>query len=235
MGGRFEQGNTIASKIGATVRFDDYKHSHINYKGLTIENHKFCTSIRGAKINKDFEKYLQQLLIDDKYGISQLNDYPIYYPSPTFNALFLIRHAMIHFLYEGIKIRHLLDWACFINHENDKIDWKACTYWCDKLNLSNFVLLLNKTIEKCIGLQLPSCPLKGSINDKNIDRFIENILYSDSSVYNRKHSSIWGQRYAIVKNIILNRWKFSQVYNKSLTIELLRASVSAIVERHPKL
>lgn len=233
--GEFERGNIIASKLGAKVRFDDYKHSHINYKGLTIENHKFCTSIRGAKVNKDFETFLQQLLIDEQYGISQLNDYPIYTPSPTFNALFLLKHSMLHFLYEGIKIRHLLDWAYFINNENDNINWEICEYWCSKLNLNNFTLLLNKTIERYIGLQLPLCPLKGSINDKNIDRFIDNILYSDSSVYNRKHNSIWGQRYAIVKNIILNRWKFSQVYNKSLTIELMRASVSAIVERHPKL
>src|SRR5574344_1432436 len=37
--GDYERGNVVAERCGATVKRDFYKHSHISYKGLTVENH----------------------------------------------------------------------------------------------------------------------------------------------------------------------------------------------------
>lgn len=231
--GEFERGNTIAQKVGAKVRFDDYKHSHINYKGLMIENHKFCTAIRGPKINKHFEKYLQELLLDNNYGTTPLNGGLIYSPSPTFNALFLLKHTMVHFLYEGIKIRHLLDWAYLISNEKENINWDIVEHWCNLLNLSKFVAMLNETIDRCFELRLPN--IGAIIDSATVNRFITDILYSDTSIYKNQYASIWHQRYAILRNIVSSRWKFSKVYEKSLIIELFKSSISAIFEKRPRL
>ena len=43
-------------------------------------------------------------------------------PRATFNAIFLIRHAAVHFQKEGIVLRHLCDWACFLTRHWDEID-----------------------------------------------------------------------------------------------------------------
>lgn len=43
-------------------------------------------------------------------------------PPATFNAIFLIRHAAVHFQKEGIVLRHLCDWACFLTRHWDEID-----------------------------------------------------------------------------------------------------------------
>ena len=231
--GEFEQGNRIAEQLGAKVRFDDYKHSHIHYKGLMIENHKFCTSIRGPKINKQFEVFLQGLLTKENCGGELLNSSSIRIPSPTFNALFLIKHTMVHFLYEGIKIRHLLDWACLIKAEGENIDWTVVDQWCKQLHLNNFVSLMNATVCQYIGLKL-SCVVK-PVDNRNVDRFVRSMLYDDTAVYNNTHSSIWHQRCAIVKNMVASRWKFSEVYKKSLMLELLKSSWYAVFEKQPQL
>ena len=231
--GAFEQGNAIAKKLGANVRFDDYKHSHINYKGLMIENHKFCSAIRGPKSNKEFEKFIQLLLIENEYGVSPLNKHSMYYPSPTFNALFILRHSMVHFLYEGIKVRHLLDWACLINKEKENINWGIVEDWCNRLNLHNFIAILNEITYKYLGIEPPI--IYSTISDATIHTFITNTLYSKTSIYNQKHSSVWTQRYSILKNLILNKWKFDEVYQKSLFKELLKIGAAAIFEKHPKL
>ncbi len=230
--GGFELGNRIAEQLGAHVRFDDYKHSHINYKGLMIENHKFCTAIRGPKINKQFEIYLQQLLQSENGGLTQLNNSSIYTPSPTFNALFLIRHSMVHFLYEGIKIRHILDWACLIKSEKKNIDWDIVWHWCDLLHLGNFLDLLNATVGKYIGIDI-EC--RHAQSAANIDKFMQGVLYDDTAVYNNAYATIWHQRYAIAKNMVTTRWKFSDVYKKSLILELLKTAMYALFEKHPKL
>lgn len=231
--GAFEQGDRIAEELGAKVRFDDYKHSHINYKGLMIENHKFCTSVRGPKLNKEFERFLQQLLVDEKYGITPLNESAMYNPSPTFNALFLIKHTMVHFLYEGIKVRHLLDWACLLKCEGENVDWKLVNYWCKRLHLDGFVALMNGAVCMRLGLELPC--MCGAIDYSYIDRFVGGLLYDNMAVYSNNYSSIWHQRYAITKNMFASRWKFSKIYRKSLLAELLKSSWYAIFEKHPKL
>ena len=198
-----------------------------------IENHKFCTAIRGPKLNKEFEKFLQQLLLKDSCGIKPLNGSAIYAPSPTFNALFLIKHTMVHFLYEGIKIRHLLDWACLLKGEGESIDWKVVNHWCKRLNLDKFVELMNASVSRYIGLEL-AC-MGASLDYSNVDKFVQGLLYDDMAVYNNSYASIWHQRYAIVKNMLASRWKFSKIYRKSLLLELLKSSLYAIFEKHPKL
>lgn len=231
--GAFEQGDKIAEELGANVRFDDYKHSHINYKGLMIENHKFCTSVRGPKLNKEFERFLQQLLVAEGYGITPLNESSMYNPSPTFNALFFIKHTMVHFLYEGIKLRHLLDWACLLKCEGENIDWEVVNHWCKRLHLDTFVAMMNGAVSRYIGLELPC--MRESIDYSNVDRFVGELLYDDTAVYSNSYSSIWHQRYAIVKNMLASRWKFSKVYKKSLISELLKAAWYALFEKHPQL
>lgn len=229
--GAFEQGNSVAEQLGANVRFDDYKHSHISYKGLMIENHKFCTSVRGPKVNKQFEIFLRELLAKD--GVEQLVDSAIYSPSSTFNALFLIKHTMVHFLYEGIKMRHLLDWTCLVKAEGESIDWTIVDGWCKRLHLNNFVDLMNAAVSRYIGLELSGAGR--TFDATTVDKFMQGMLYDDTAVYNNTHASIWHQRYAIVKNMISSRWKFSKVYKKSLILELLKSSWYAIFEKQPKL
>lgn len=230
--GDFERGDRIAEQLGAKVRFDDYKHSHINYKGLMIENHKFCTPIRGPKINKRFEREIQQLL-DENDGLTLLDGGAIYSPSPTFNTIFLIKHSMVHFLYEGIKVRHILDWVCLVKHEGKNIDWSFVNYWCRLLHLVTFVDLMNAMANRYFGLELSYIGV--APDDKLVDRFVRSLLYDDTSVYNNTYPSIWHQRYEIAKNMLASRWKFRDVYNKSLILELMKSSIYAIFEKHPKL
>ena len=230
--GDFERGDRIAEQLGAKVRFDDYKHSHINYKGLMIENHKFCSPIRGPKINKRFEREIQQLL-DEKGGLTLMDGGAIYAPSPTFNTIFLIKHSMVHFLYEGIKVRHILDWICLVKHEEKNIDWSFINYWCRLLNLATFVDLMNAMANRYFGLELSYIGV--APDDKLVDRFASSLLYDDTSVYNNTYPSIWHQRYAIARNMIATRWKFSEVYKKSLILELFKTAMYALFEKHPKL
>ena len=62
--GDYERGNRVAEQVGAEVKRDFYKHSHIVFRGLTVENHRFCTAVRGSRRAKRFERHLQRLLVE---------------------------------------------------------------------------------------------------------------------------------------------------------------------------
>ncbi len=227
----FERGNEIAKQLVAKVRFDDYKHSHINYKGLTVENHKFCTPIRGARVNKEFEIYLQELLKDKPQRY--LADSKIILPSATFNALFLTRHSMTHFLYEGITLRHIMDWALLLKTEQNNIDWKKVYEWCEKLNMVVFLNTLNSIVEEFFGVEINNPSI--ITNPKYSYRLLHSVLYENNSVYNRGNLSLWSQRWAIVCNMIAGHWKYSKIYQRSMLLELIKAAINVTFDKHPNL
>lgn len=228
---RFADGNKIAELLGAEVRFDDYKHSHITYKGMMIENHKYCTPIRGCHINKDFEKYLQSQLASTPF--EYLKGSSIISPSPTFNALFLARHSLTHFLYEGINVRHIVDWACLLKHEQDNILWEEFYRWCELMNMKRFVNLMNSFACRHIGIEISNPQIQ--LRDKELGKFVDNMLYDTNSVYNRPNLSLWQQRWTIAKNMLSNYWKFSKIYKKSLLVELTKSGFALLFEKNPKL
>lgn len=229
--GDFERGNEIAKQNGAMVRTDDYKHSHINYKGLTVENHKFCTPIRGYRVNKEFEIYLQELLKDKPQRY--LADSKMILPSATFNALFLTRHSMTHFLYEGITLRHIMDWALLLKTEQNKIDWEKVYEWCEKMNMVVFLNTLNSIVEEFLGVEINNQSIV--TNPKYSYRLLRSVLYENNSVYNRENLSLWSQRWAIVCNMIAGHWKYSKIYQRSMFLELIKAAINVTFDKHPNL
>lgn len=227
----FQKGNEIIVDKGGTLKGEDYKHSHIEYKGLMVETHRFCTPIRGPRANKDFERYLQALLEE---GTNQyLADSHIIVPSATFTVLFLARHTMTHFLYEGINLRHIVDWACFMRKNQNNINWSEVYRWGDKMHLTIFINTLNAVAEGILGIEINNP--NAVVDHRYTDRFLRSVMNENNRVYNKKALSLWKQRWMIVKNMTVGYWKFSKVYKKSLLMEWVFASLGVVFEKNPKL
>lgn len=226
----YNEGNEIAKRIGAVVDVDFYKHSHINYKGLMIENHAFCTGIRGSKQRKAFERYIERLLASRSY--SRIGNSALLSPSADFNALFLTAHSFQHFLTEGIKLRHVLDWALLIQAEQDNIDWKSFYEWCDKMHFSKFADALTAISIKYLGITITNGQVR--LNSSLADRVLEDILYGDKSVHN-SNASKHRKRMMIIRNRLSGGWKYSEVYERSALLDTLQLISAFFIERTPKL
>lgn len=108
----FQDGNKLAEELGATFGESDYKHTHIEYKDLIIENHQYLTDFDNTKNGKRIEKYLRTLINED---CNRDNSSNALLPSDRFNAVFMIQHALHHFLNDGLTLRHVYDWAALMN------------------------------------------------------------------------------------------------------------------------
>lgn len=118
--GKKDEGDKITVEIGGKMEEAGYKHSHLYYKGLTIENHNFLTSFDNTRLGIKTERLLQDCI---KERHKPIGNTKLLNPSADFNALFLIKHAQRHFIKEGIRIRHLLDWAFFLKAEAENVNW----------------------------------------------------------------------------------------------------------------
>ena len=226
----YDDGNYIAKSAGADVKIGFYKHSHITYKGLMVENHAFCTAVRGSRKKKEFERHLQTLLTTQP--LTPIGDSKLLSPCADFNALFLTVHSFQHFLTEGIKLRHVLDWALLIRAEQDNIDWQSFYMWCDKMHFTKFADALTAIAVEDLGIEItnPSIHTHSDLKDK----VLEDILYSNNSVHNTKASK-FKKRMMIIRNRLLGGWKYSELYEKSAFIDTLEMIAAFFIERKPKI
>lgn len=105
-----------------------YRHSASIIDGVMIENHKILGDLRGPKKQtRELEEWLKREANKSIEGGKNVNvmehDIPRgVFPSANFNALFLPWHVSAHFAFERVTLRHLLDWALFLNKDGKDVD-----------------------------------------------------------------------------------------------------------------
>lgn len=226
----YDEGNKVAKDAGANVKIGFYKHSHIHYKGLMVENHAFCTAVRGYRDRKELEQHLQKLLVEKP--LTRIGDSYLYRPCADFNALFLTAHSFGHFLTEGIKLRHVLDWAYLLKAEQDDIDWKSFYEWCDKMHYTKFADALTAISVKHLGLTITNSEIHQ--HSDLADKVLDDIINSSHSVHNTGASK-FKKRLMIIRNRMLGGWKYRELYEKSAFVDTMKMVLAFFIERKPKI
>jgi len=220
----YESGNLTAEGLGIKVDREQYKHSKFDYKGLTIENHQFCISIRGDKQAKRLEACLEDLLAREQ--LSSIKGASLFCPSPLFNALFVTVHNQNHFLHEKITLRHLCDWIVLRSACNDQIDWNRYKVLVSKFGLEKFAESMNALADY----------VEGALSFDNLsdrDLCLLNDIFT-SEIEGNFDTSL-SSRIRGLKNIWASRWKYSMFTNKSAYRHLITVIVGFLFDRKPSI
>ena len=228
MGDSFDKANKIAIANGAKFDPHDYRHSLILYKGLTIENHQYFLPIRGNARNKSLERYLQSVAPSDKL----IEGTSIYYTSAQFHALFIILHMLQHFLYESITLRHMLDWANFVNAEKENVNWAEFNEKCAEAGARRFVEALNCICVRHLGMNIENTQLV--VDDRYADKILNDTV-QQASQHISGITGLWAQRIGKVKNIIAQRWKFNQIYDRNFLRSMFQSAYGIMFDRNVRL
>lgn len=103
--------DSLIEEMGIAVDRCHPKHSHFDYKGIPIENHKTFLDIDRCALSSKMEAELHDCI--DPQEISLQENESILIPSDRFNILFVATHALAHYG-RGMALHHLYDWACLI-------------------------------------------------------------------------------------------------------------------------
>lgn len=202
MMGLMEQGEAVAHSFGASTEEANYKHSHIHFKGLTIENHKYFTSFNNTTNGKHTEQVLRNLLFDEEPLF--IGDTKLLKPNCNFNAFFLAKHALRHFIDEAISLRHIVDWALFLKAEGDNVDWERLLPYMDSSRILTFVKILNYVCAHKLGINLPKyVDVDSSSAGESIPLWAEGVLDDTFG----GHPSIAGETFPMKCKRILRRFR----------------------------
>ena len=167
--GESDKGDRILHEIGAHPYFDVPKHSEYVWDGVLIENHRTILNVRRNRTERELNALLVRLL--EKEGTHGLAP-GIQAPRATFNAIFLIRHAAVHFQKEGIVLRHLCDWACFLTRHWDEIDHALFRTAMEDYRMDRFADLMTTAAVEYLGAEVPGPECEAGM----LGRFMEEVL-----------------------------------------------------------
>lgn len=204
--GKKEDGDKITVEIGGKMEEAGYKHSHLYYKGLTIENHNFLTSFDSTKLGVRTEQLLQEQIIE---GYRPIGGTKLQNPSADFNALFLIKHAQRHFIKEGICVRHLLDWAFFLKSESQNVNWEKVIPIMKESRIVEFAKVMTRLCIDQLGMKIDieelSSPMKIS------DAVLADILGGQPNLFHEN----FVQKIGRIIRRFYRMWKFRSLADEN--------------------
>ena len=167
--GRQEEADAlIEEKYKIHIDKRELHHTCFDWKGYWVENHYDFLIVQTIKTNALLEPILKDLALDDSKSI-EVDGVKIYIPSPNLNALFLLRHMLMHFVAIGISIRHLLDWAFFWEKEGKGVDKRWLKEVVDRYHMSAFFNIINAICVHDLGFDacvFPSIQCNPELKEK---------------------------------------------------------------------
>lgn len=212
----YAKGNDIARELGAKVDEEMYKHSEIVYRKVMVENHRFIVAVRGGRKMKNLHKLLDNMARTEER--KQLFDTKIEMPSKMFNALFMNHHSLTHFLSEGIRLRHILDWALFLKNEQNNLDWERFYALCEEFDMRQFVDCITAIAVEFFGIEITS----PRVTTKSVyaERVLRAIIDDDTAVFSQGVGK-WRTRLLLVRNLFASRWKYKAFANQGVVSKFI--------------
>ncbi|MBO7418282.1 MAG: nucleotidyltransferase family protein [Bacteroidaceae bacterium] len=114
----------------------NFHHQEIKWQGVNMDLHRVTIAFSTPSGYKRLIRWSEQMLANSQSFFTpstEKEEIPI--PEVSFNVFFVFIHLLKHFLYEGVGLRQLCDWARMLHVYHDKIDQEEL-----KLNLKHYGL-----------------------------------------------------------------------------------------------
>ena len=227
----WEQGNLLVEDLGIKVEREYYKNSSFTYKGLFVENHHYCSPIRGGKHQKKYEQYLQGLL--KKGPLLPVNNSQLLLPPPLFNILFFMSHSFIHFIVEGgIQLRHVCDLAILLEAYKDESElfWKTFVDKCEEYGFLKYAWSVCQVARRVCGIEIPFNCLT---NEQCDNAMLEDIM--SPVCVQVDFGNNWKSRWKRARCRLQSAWKYKYYTDTNVWLSLFMDVWYHIVDRTPKL
>lgn len=182
------------------------------------EMHFQPSGIPEGKAGVKVRKYLSALLDDSVTAKTELGEITV--PSVYHHGLIILLHMCHHLTGDGLGLRHLCDWAVFLNSIGEADFLKMFEKTFKDIGLWKFAKTMTFICAEYLGLKgmswaqdadrkladyiLIDIIIGGNFGQKNIDRSHESLLISSK---NQKEKSMFRQFFVSLNVVVCKNWK----------------------------
>ncbi len=170
---------------------EHYQHSFVRDDGVHLELHTSLFATQDPffdKWNREFEGWKDKTVTVSAEGTEFLT------LNPTEHLLYLLLHALKHFIHSGVGIRQVCDIVVFANNHFEEIHWQKLSDRCKALGALKFSMGIFAIGKKHLNLSPQvSCRISQCAPfPQKEDSLLEDILSAGiygSATLSRQHSS----------------------------------------------
>lgn len=217
----WRRGDEVIRRRGIAIDYSHHHHSVFSWRGQMVENHYDIVNRYAGKSGRMEDDMFKQMATEGRKEVV-VDGTKVYLPSATFNGIFILRHASAHFAGSHITLRHLLDWALFVDRQWKEIDWPFVTDWLTRLGLRRFFCCMNALSIDCLGIAAEKFPvLEGDAALEQ--RVLADILHP---TFSEKGSGFLFK----LRRLKANMWKRNLVASEAFIPRMVRLAWSHVVK-----
>lgn len=202
----------IERETGIEVDSSHHHHTVFYWGDYMVENHYDFINVHHHRSNAELEKILKDQARDDSHFL-EIKGEKVYLPSPNLHALFLLRHAMMHFAATEITLKNLLDWGFFVQAHGKEVDWKWLLDVLERFGMKQLFNIFNAICIEDLGFD-KALFLAASVNAELKERVLKEIL--DPEIPNEKPSKLLARAVWKLNRWKANEWKHRLCYKESM-------------------
>jgi len=176
LGDGYVTGNKVALELGGRCRHGTHKHSHLYFKRLLIENHRYLTDYHDTEQGRKIEEIMKAAIGSDTSGCKKIEDTELICPSDHFNALYLLEHANGDFMNGGISLRLLYDWAVLLKNCQDSLPWDEIMRELKECRLLKFAEVMTSLCVRYLGTELTTDKVPVSDDIELVQKIMEDTM-----------------------------------------------------------
>ena len=138
-------------------------HLHTSLNGVEVEIHRQASFLHGRRMDANFQKWTKDSL-DDRFGTGSLEVWdnagaPVALAPATFNAFFILHHAVRHMTTEGVGFRQICDWVMLLHKYHAQIDRELLARKLKELRMERIWAEFGRMAVNYLGLPADELPL----------------------------------------------------------------------------
>lgn len=204
----FDKANKLLVSLGGEIINVSSRRVLCKWNILTVENHCKLTEFGSPWANSFLNKEMKQ--VGNSNRKVKIGEYDIRLLPLELDVMFVLVHLLLHFIYEGIGLRQICDWACMLHRYRDDIDKKELERLLRGVGCFNGAKIVGAMMVKYLGFPKCEVPFMISAEDyKNsewlMDGIIEGGNFGFYSEYYKHKPKNWLKRKLYAVNNIINR------------------------------
>lgn len=193
----------------------DSLHRNFTINGAELELHQKSTGSANRKqrrlIDAWTEENLDNHFNDATLPALQFGQTPVQIPSATYDAVFILHHAVRHMITEGISLRQICDWTMYLHRHHSEINETELQKTLKKFHMTTIWKEFGILAVNTLGLDPEELPLAPDrLDSKKTNHILNNIFLTGNFGHYDKNG-----RTPHEHNIIKRKWR-------SLCVQTLR-------------
>ena len=207
-----EADERVRERLGVEVDQSQVMHSVFRFQGVSVEDHASFLNVASHRCLRPLEEFLEQEALNAKELV--IGGYKVYVPTPQMNAVYLLCHMSSHFVYNGLLLKQVLDWAVFLRRHGASIDWDKVMQLAHKTGRFELFRAFNGIVVD--HFEVPASVVPDWGRDLALeDRIWEDVLAPRREMVGR---SVWKK----ATDLLASRWRYRLTYRESFGLYFLK-------------